>query len=96
MQSGFSRTGANFGFEHYRVEPDLICVGKGMGGGSLFPAFLEAEIMDLPEIGNMGSTHSANPLACSAGLAVLSEIERLDLTNEARVKGERCIQLCLI
>ena len=33
MQSGFSRTGKNFGYEHYQVKPDLICTGKGMGGG---------------------------------------------------------------
>ena len=33
MQSGFSRTGYNFGYEYYKVKPDLICVGKGMGGG---------------------------------------------------------------
>ena len=33
MQSGFARTGHNFGYEYYKVKPDLICVGKGMGGG---------------------------------------------------------------
>ena len=36
MQSGFGRTGKNFGYEHYDVVPDLICTGKGMGGGSSF------------------------------------------------------------
>ena len=33
MQAGFGRTGKRFGFEHYGVKPDLICVGKGMGSG---------------------------------------------------------------
>ena len=33
MQSGFGRTGKNFGFQHYGIIPDLICCGKGMGGG---------------------------------------------------------------
>ena len=44
--------------------------------------------MDLPEIGNMSSTHSANPLVCAAGLAVLQELESRDLVNEADRKGK--------
>ena len=72
MQSGFGRTGKSFGYMHYGVEPDLICVGKGMGGGTPLSGVLgKANILDLPEIGNMSSTHSANPIVCSAGLAVL-------------------------
>ena len=47
----------------------------------------KAEIMDLPEIGNMSSTHSANPMACAVGLAVLEEIESGDLINESHRKG---------
>ena len=47
-----------------------------------------AEVMDLPDIGNMSSTHSANPLACAAGLAVLDEIEDRDLIAETERKGE--------
>ena len=61
MQSGFARTGKKFGYEHYDVIPDLICVGKGMGGGVPLSGVLGSnEIMDLPEVGNMSSTHSAN------------------------------------
>ena len=33
MQAGFGRTGKNFGFEHYNIKPDIVCCGKGMGGG---------------------------------------------------------------
>ena len=46
MQSGFGRTGLNFGFEH-DVTPDLICTGKGMGGCSISGVVGSAEIMDL-------------------------------------------------
>ena len=89
MQSGFARTGKKFGYQHYEVEPDLLCVGKGMGGGLPLSGVIgRKEIMDLPEVGNMSSTHSANPLVCAAGLATLEEIERLDLINETRRKGE--------
>lgn len=88
MQAGFGRTGKSFGFQHYDVTPDLICCGKGMGGGVPLSGVLgRAEIMDLPEIGNMSSTHSANPLVCAAGLAVLDEIEDRHLVAEAARKG---------
>ena len=43
--------------------------------------------MDLPEIGNMSSTHSANPLVCSAALAVLDEINERNLVNESKEKA---------
>ena len=62
MQAGFARTGKAFGFQHYEVEPDLICCGKGMGNGYPLSGVIgKKKIMDLPEIGNMSSTHSANP-----------------------------------
>ncbi len=89
MQAGFARTGRAFGFQHYGVEPDLICCGKGMGGGVPLSGVLgRAEIMDLPEVGNMSSTHSANPLVCAAGLAVIEEIESRGLVAETERKGK--------
>ncbi len=88
MQAGFARTGRAFGFQHYGVEPDLICCGKGMGGGVPLSGVLgRAEVMDLPEVGNMSSTHSANPLVCAAGLAVIEEIESRNLIAETERKG---------
>jgi len=89
MQSGFARTGKAFGYQHYEVEPDLICCGKGMGGGFPLSGVIgRTEIMDLPSVGNMSSTHSGNPLSCAAGLAVIEEIERLNLIDESKKKGE--------
>ena len=89
MQAGFARTGKNFGFQHYEITPDLICCGKGMGGGIALSGVIgKKKVMDLPEVGNMSSTHSANPIACSAGLAVIEEIEEKRLTQNAKKKGE--------
>jgi 4-aminobutyrate aminotransferase-like enzyme len=89
MQAGFGRTGRRFGFQHYEVTPDLFACGKGMGGGVPLSGVVgRAEIMDLPEIGNMSSTHSANPLVCAAGLAVINELEQRNLPGEAARKGE--------
>ena len=88
MQAGFSRTGKNFGFEHYKVKPDIICCGKGMAGGIAVSGVIgKKKIMDLPEVGDMSSTNSANPIACSAGLAVIEEIQEKKLTNESKKKG---------
>ena len=88
MQSGFARTGYKFGYEYYGVKPDLICCGKGMGGGMPISGVIgKRAIMDLPEVGNMSSTHSGNPLMCAAGLAVLEEIESKNLVDESSKKG---------
>lgn len=87
MQSGFGRTGYRFGYEYYGIKPDLICCGKGMGGGIPVSGVLgRKKIMDLPEIGNMSSTHSANPLACYAGLAVLDEINKKKIIINTKKK----------
>jgi 4-aminobutyrate aminotransferase-like enzyme len=89
MQAGFGRTGKAFGFQHYEVTPDLICCGKGMGGGVPLSGVIgRAAIMDLPDVGNMSSTHSANPLVCVAGLAVLEELEQRNIVAEAARKGD--------
>ena len=89
MQSGFGRTGRKFGYEHYNVQADILCCGKGIASGFPLSAVIgKKDIMDLPEVGNMSSTHSANPIVCAAGLATLQEIERLDLINEAERKSD--------
>lgn len=94
MQAGFGRTGEAFGFMNYAVTPDLIAVGKGMGNGVPVSGVLgRADILDLPSVGNMSSTHSGNPLVCAAGLAVLSELESRNLVQEAKEKGERFQQI---
>ena len=88
MQAGFSRTGKNFGFQHYGIKPDLICCGKGMGGGVPLSGVIgRKDLLDLPEIGNMSSTNSANPISCSAGLAVIEEIQNKNLTYQSKIKG---------
>ena len=89
MQSGFGRTGKKFGYEHYGVKPDLLCCGKGMGGGIPVSGVIgKSKIMNLPEIGDMSSTHSANPIACSAGLAVIDEIKSKNLIYQSERKGK--------
>jgi 4-aminobutyrate aminotransferase-like enzyme len=89
MQAGFARTGEFFGFQHYGVEPDLVCCGKG-ASSSVPLAFVigSGKLLDLPSVGSMSSTHSANPISCAAGLANLRVIEEEGLVQRARDLGE--------
>lgn len=89
VQGGFGRTGKLFAYEHYNVQPDLIACGKGISSSIPLAAVLgQARLLDLPEIGSMSSTHSANPIACAAGLANLEEIVERDLVGAAARNGE--------
>ena len=89
MQAGFGRTGKKFGYEHYDVKPDLICCGKGMGGGIAVSGVIgKKSIMDLPSVGEMSSTNSANPLACVAGISVIDEINNKKILKKVNENGK--------
>ncbi len=89
IQGGFGRTGKLFAYQHYGVEPDLLCLGKGLTASLPLSAVIgRSSIMDLPEVGSMSSTHSANPLCCAAGLANLDAILDGNLVREAARKGK--------
>lgn len=88
MQSGFGRTGELFGYIHYDVEPDLLCCGKGAASSLPLALVLGSkEIMDMPEIGSMSSTHSANPMVCAAGKANLQALLEDGLIVNSRELG---------
>lgn len=89
MQAGFGRTGKLFGYMHYDIVPDLICCGKG-ASSSLPLSFVlgSKEVMDLPDVGSMSSTHSANPLVCAAGRANLEFILEENLIEKSRILGK--------
>lgn len=89
IQAGIGRTGKLFTYEHYEVEPDLVCLGKGLSSSLPLSAVVgRKEIMDLPDIGSMSSTHSGNPLCCAAGIANLEVIESENLIQESARKGK--------
>ncbi len=88
MQAGFGRTGKLFGYEHYDVKPDIICCGKGASSSLPLAIVLGSrEIMDLPGVGSMSSTHSANPLSCVAGKATLEELLEGNLLENSKILG---------
>lgn len=89
IQGGFGRTGKFFVYQHYSVKPDLLCLGKAISGSLPLSAVVGSkQIMDLPDIGSMSSTHSANPLSCAAGLANIKYIKEHNLIQESKRKGE--------
>ncbi|MFC1552283.1 aspartate aminotransferase family protein [Candidatus Latescibacterota bacterium] len=90
VQSGFGRTGKMWGFEHYGIVPDLMCLGKGISSSLPVSAVVGTdEIMNQYGPGSMTSTHSGHPLGCAASLASIDIIEREGLVENARVMGER-------
>lgn len=90
IQSGFGRTGKMFASEHFSVAPDLICVGKSIGGGLPLSGIVgKAEIVDSVPPGGLGGTFGGNPLSCAAALAVLEVIEDEDLLARGLELGRR-------
>lgn len=88
IQTGFGRTGKLFAIEHSGVAPDLMTVAKSLGGGFPISGVIgKAELMDAPVPGGLGGTYAGSPLACAAGLAVLSVIEEEKLLQRAEVIG---------
>lgn len=89
IQGGFGRTGKLFAYQHYGIEPDLLCLGKALSGSLPLSAVIGSRhVMDLPAAGSMSSTHSANPLSCAAGLANLEYIERHRLVKRSEREGK--------
>jgi 4-aminobutyrate aminotransferase len=85
VQSGMGRTGKLLAVEHTGVEPDIVCLAKGLASGLPLGAFIaRAEQMSWPP-GSHGSTFGGNPVACAAGLATLDLLEDGLMENAARV-----------
>ncbi len=83
------RTGRMFTFENFGVIPDMVVIGKGLGGGVLpLAAVIAREDLDLAADQALGHyTHEKNPVLCAAGLAAIEYIEKHDLAAHARELG---------
>ncbi len=90
IQPGFGRTGTFFGFEHFRIKPDIVVMGKGMGGGLPIGAFSASQelmrlLEDQPKLGHI-TTFGGNPLIAAAALATLREIRDSSLMDQIAAK----------
>jgi len=94
VQSGLGRTGAWFAFEHEKVRPDGVVLGKALGGGLLpVSAFVaRRELMDVFTPGSHGSTFGGNPLAAAVGLEALRVIAAEGLVERSRVLGDYMLE----
>lgn len=90
VQCGFGRSGKLFGVEHYGVEPDIMCMAKGIADGFPLSAFIARE-----DVGNSFtpgdhlSTFGGNPVSCAAALANIDVMQEEDLPGNAAKRGEQ-------
>jgi acetylornithine/N-succinyldiaminopimelate aminotransferase len=87
IQTGMGRTGKLFHYEHAGIEPDIMTLGKGIGGGVPLAALLATEDASCFEHGDQGGTFNGNPLMCAAGLAVLEHVGQPHFLKSAADAG---------
>lgn len=88
IQTGMGRTGTLFAYEQYGIEPDIMTLAKGLGGGVPIGAFLAKERACVFEPGEHGSTFGGNPLACAAGYATLKFVLEHNIAENCHRVGE--------
>jgi len=90
VQCGVGRTGSLFAYQHYGVEPDIMTLAKGIGGGVPLGAMVaRAEVAEGFTRGSHASTYGGNPLATAAGCVVLDEVLREGFLDHVTAMGER-------
>ena len=90
VQSGLCRTGRWFAFEHFGVQPDVVCLAKALGNGFPIAAvWARKEVAACLQAGDHGSTYGGNPLATAAARKVLEIMERDQLADRAAAIGVR-------
>ena len=94
IQSGLGRTGATLQVDNVGVTPDMITLGKALGGGVLPVSAVvgRSDVLGVIHPGQHGSTFGGNPLAAAVGRAVVSLLARGDLQRRARVLGEQMVE----
>ncbi len=89
VQTGFGRTGKLFAFQHYGIEPDILCLAKGVAGGIPIGITVSSdEIYSKLSQGDHFSTFGGNPLACAAALSVIDIVINEKLPEKSRQLGD--------
>lgn len=90
VQTGLGRTGRLWGHQHFNVNPDIMCIAKGIGGGiPLGVTVAGSDVMNVFKVGEHSSTFGGNPVACAAGKAVLNVIFEENLIRNAEILGSK-------
>ena len=88
IQSGLGRTGKMWAGQHWDVEPDIMCLAKGIAGGiPMGLTMMRSEILDCLKVGEHSSTFAGNPLACAAGSATIDSIIEDELVSNSEKMG---------
>jgi acetylornithine/N-succinyldiaminopimelate aminotransferase len=89
VQTGIARCGQAFAYEHFGVEPDVMTLAKGLGGGVPLAALLCKEEFNCFEPGDQGGTFAGNPLMAAVGLAVVNEVCSDEFLAGVRARAEQ-------
>ncbi len=87
IQTGMGRTGTLFHYQDAGIEPDIMTLGKGIGGGVPLAALLATEAASCFEHGDQGGTFNGNPLMCAVGLAVLQQVGQPGFLKSVTASG---------
>ncbi|MGN6116864.1 MAG: acetylornithine transaminase [Nitrobacter sp.] len=87
IQTGMGRTGQLFDYENAGIEPDIMTLGKGIGGGVPLGALLATDAVSCFAHGDQGGTYNGNPLMCAAGLAILDQVGRPEFLKTVTETG---------
>jgi acetylornithine/N-succinyldiaminopimelate aminotransferase len=96
IQTGIGRTGQMFAFEHEDARPDILTLGKGLGGGLPISAMLAAQHACCFEPGDQGGTFNGNPLMTAGALAVSQAVAKPELLAHVRDMGEQLMQMLAV
>jgi len=88
VQAGCGRTGTLFAYQHYGIEPDIMTLGKGIGGGVPLAALLATDAAACFVPGDQGGTYNGNPLMAAVGTSVIEQLLAPGFLDAVRAKGE--------
>lgn len=87
VQTGIARTGKLFAYEHYGVEPDIMTLAKGLGGGFPIGAVVANKKANVFSPGDHASTFGGNPLACAVGTTVMNIVSEDSFLENVQIQG---------
>lgn len=88
VQAGCGRTGTLFAYQHFGIEPDIMTLGKGIGGGVPLAALLATNAVACFVPGDQGGTYNGNPLMTAVGISVIEQLLAPGFLSEVKRKGE--------
>ena len=88
VQAGCGRTGTLFAYQHYGIEPDIMTLGKGIGGGVPLAALMATDAVACFVPGDQGGTYNGNPLMTAVGISVIEQLLAPGFLDSVKAKGQ--------